>query len=220
MQALKSVPMTTAALTADVLPPLLPQAASCSISCSDAMPMGSGAELPASCLLQPIHAASGSQADSAPQQGRQQWAMPDTPPVRGLPARVQGMERRQPRLVRAAALCVLSGSYGVGAACQIAAARLVDAAIGELPFYLPSALCQPVTRQLRHCTVCQVPTRCQPSAVPTNCSPAGAGLHCAGGGADAALAASPAPVPGHLPLRRGHAGGCCYDPRAYAWPGW
>lgn len=58
--------------------------------------------------------------------------MPDTPPVRGLPARVQGMERRQPRLVRAAALCVLSGSYGVGAACQIAAARLVDAAIVQL----------------------------------------------------------------------------------------
>ncbi|PSC73805.1 hypothetical protein C2E20_2922 [Micractinium conductrix] len=86
-------------------------------------------------LLAPaVVAHAGSEPPAAPHSATPQLQppRPDVPLARGLSTRVRQLERRRPQLVRGAALAVLSGSYAVGAACQVAAAGLVDASVVQL----------------------------------------------------------------------------------------
>ena len=133
-------------------------------------------------LLAPaVVAHAGSEPPAAPHSATPQLQppRPDVPLARGLSTRVRQLERRRPQLVRGAALAVLSGSYAVGAACQVAAAGLVDASVGGLEG-LP-AVCGAGSRLHamsacklaggRRCSSCQLPS-VPPAALQSNwCSP-------------------------------------------------
>lgn len=136
---------------------------------------------------------------------------PELALARGLSRRVRDLEHGRPRLVRLAALSVITSSFSAAYCCQIVAPGFVDPSLGEQAAAWSSALSAGFGHGLAAAGELRrrrpTPGVCLTGRLPTPaCSAIDQHVYSAWSGAGTEPAAAPPPAALHLALLRCHAG--------------